>query len=411
MAEGRLSSLFDYPYRRLNALMEGVLPPEGVVPIPVHIGEPQGAPPPMIARIVAESEALWGRYPPPAGSPEYRRAAASWCERRFGLAEGSVNPDTQLTAVNGTREALFQAALLAVARKDGAREKPVILLPNPLYHVYFGAALMAGAEPYPVACTAEHGFLPDYDSVPEAVWNRTAMAYLCTPANPTGGVASLERLTDLLRRCRAVDAILASDECYAEIWRDEPPAGALQAAEALGGGWANLLIFHSLSKRSGAPGMRCGFVAGDAELLAPFSMLRGYGGAQVPGPILAAGAALWRDDAHVEAQRAKYRRLWRIAENHLLGLPGVVFPDAAFFLWLDVGDGEAFSRRAWAEEGVKLMPGRYMSRPTEDGSTPGDRFVRVALVHDEASVDALCGRLARLIRSSNRAGTSGRGEQ
>lgn len=404
MAENRLASLFDYPYRRLNALMEGVTPPADMQQIIVHIGEPQGAPPPMIAKLVAENEPLWGRYPPPNGTPDYRKAAADWCERRFELAPGSVNPDTELTAVNGTREALFQAAMLAVARKDGVQQKPVILLPNPLYHVYFGAALMAGAEPYPVACTAESGFLPDYDTVPDAVWDRTAMAYLCSPANPTGGVASLERLQGLLERCRSVDAIMGSDECYAEIWRDTPPAGALQAAEALGGGKRNLLIFHSLSKRSGAPGMRCGFVAGDAELMAPFSMLRGYGGAQVPGPILAAGTALWADDEHVEEQREKYRKLWSIAETHLLGLPGVVFPDAAFFLWLDVGDGEAFTRRAWAEQGVKLMPGRYMSRPGADGTTPGDRFVRVALVHSEDTVDELCGRLAQLIRTSNQAG-------
>ncbi len=192
MAEGRLSSLFDYPYRRLNALMEGVLPPEGVVPIPVHIGEPQGAPPPMIARIVAESEALWGRYPPPAGSPEYRRAAASWCERRFGLAAGSVHPDTQLTAVNGTREALFQAALLAVARKDGATEKPVILLPNPLYHVYFGAALMAGAEPYPVAA-APSAPTPPTPNTKVPATPRTPPASSASSARSQGAASRLFR--------------------------------------------------------------------------------------------------------------------------------------------------------------------------------------------------------------------------
>ena len=260
---------------------------------------------------------------------------------------------------------------------------------------------MAGAEPYPVPAGPETGFLPDYDGVPDAIWDRAALVYLCTPANPTGGVADLDYLTRALERCRAVDAVLAVDECYAEIWRDEAPAGGLQAAEALGGGKANLLILHSLSKRSGAPGLRCGFVAGDAALIAPFGMLRGYGGAQVPGPILVAGAALWDDDAHVEEQRGKYRRLWAIAERHLNGLPGVTFPKAAFFLWLDVGDGEAFTRRAWAEEAVKPMPGRFMSRPGADGATPGDRYARVALVHDEAVVEALCARLARLIRAVN----------
>lgn len=397
MQASRLDRLFDYPYRRLRALLDGLAPPEGVRAIEAHIGEPQGRPPALIAEIVAREADLWGRYPPPAGTPAYRRAAAGWCARRFGLGADGPDPETEVVAVCCTREALFQAALLAVARKDGMPRKPVVLLPNPFYHVYWGAALMAGAEPVCVPADPANRFLPRYQAVPEDIWARAALVYLCTPANPTGAVADLGDLGVLLARCREVDAVLAVDECYADIYRGDPPAGGLQAARAAGGGWANLLTFNSLSKRSGAPGLRAGFVAGDADLIARLTMLRGYGGAQVPGPILAAGAALWDDDAHAAQARARYARLFEIARAAFAGLPGVVLPKAAFFLWLKVDDGEAFARRAWAECGVKVMPGRYMARPDETGRSPGDSYARVALVHDEDTARALCARLARLM--------------
>ena len=394
MAESAADKLFDYPYRRLNALLQGIAP--GADPVLTHVGEPQGAPPAFVSDIVLENAHLWSKYPDPRGTPDYRQAVADWIHRRYDLAPGTVDPATQITTACGTREALFQAGILAAAIKRpalAAGEKPLIGLPNPAYHVYYGAALMGEAEPLPVpAASAETNYLPDYPALPPEQLDRMAIAYLCTPSNPTGGVADLQTLVRNLEAARRHGYILALDECYSEIFNgDTPPAGGFDAAKALGGSLDNLLVFNSLSKRSSAPGLRCGFVAGQADLVEKIVMVRGYGGAQIPGPLMAAGAALWRDEAHVVENRALYSGLFDIADAVFDGFPGYTRPDGGFFLWLPVADSEKAAQRLWAEAGVKVLPGKLMSRPTgPGGQTPGDGYIRIALVHDPDTVrDAL----------------------
>lgn len=393
-----LDRLGDYPFQRLAALLQDVPPAAGQEPVLMHIGEPQLPPPGFVAEAVARNGHLWGRYPPPAGTEEYREAAATWLARRYRLPEGMVDPARNVTAVCGTREALFQAALIAVSRDGANGEPPAVLMPNPMYHVYYGAALMAGAEAVPVPATAETGFLPDYGALDPDLLRRTALAYLCTPGNPQGAVASLGQLQALIRLAREYDFLLALDECYSEIWRGTPPPGGLEACAAMGGDMSNVLVFHSLSKRSNAPGLRAGFVAGCPEAMARLVRLRSYGGAQVPGPIQAAAAALWRDEAHVEAGRAHYDTLFATARRILGNRAGYHDSPGGFFLWLDVGDGEDAARRAWARGAIKVMPGGYMGRPDPaTGENPGDRYIRVALVHDAATAETGLTRLAEAL--------------
>lgn len=392
----RLDRLGDYPFQRLRALLDGVPAPAGVEPVAMHLGEPQLPQPDFVAETIAEHATLWNRYPPAAGTAEIREAASAWLTRRYGLPEGMIDPERHVTPVAGTREALFHAALMATPEAPGRNgARPAILMPNPMYHVYYAAAVMAGAEPAPVAATVETGFLPDYESLDPALLSRTTLAYLCTPGNPQGAVADLARLERLIRLAREYDFVLALDECYSEIWRGAAPPGGLEACAGMGGSMDNVLVFHSLSKRSSAPGLRVGFAAGDANAIARLLRLRDYGGAQVPLPIQAAAAALWRDEAHVEANRAHYANLFAMARRILGNRAGYHDAPGGFFLWLDVGDGEEAARNAWRHGAIRVMPGRYMSR--EDAATgvnPGARYIRVALVHDAATAEAGLTRLA-----------------
>ena len=392
-----LELLGDYPFQRLAALLEGVPAAEGLTPIMMQIGEPQLPQPAFVADEIARNAHLWNRYPPVQGSDDYRRAATDWLTRRYDLPAGMIDPARHLIAGCGTREILFQTALTVVPSRGATNggDRPAILMPNPMYHVYYGAAVLAGAEPVPVAATAETGFLPDYASLDPALLARTALVYLCTPGNPQGAVASRDQLRDLIGLAREYDFLLALDECYSEIWRGEPPTGGLQACAAMGGDMSNLLVFHSLSKRSNAAGLRAGFVAGDEEAIARLLRVRSYGGAQVPGPVQAAAAALWRDEIHVDENRAHYGRLFDMAKYILGNRAGYNDSPGGFFLWLDVGNGEAAALNAWRHGAIKVMPGSFMSR--EDpvtGENPGDRYIRVALVHDTDTAEAGLTRLA-----------------
>ncbi|NMM45757.1 aminotransferase class I/II-fold pyridoxal phosphate-dependent enzyme [Rhodospirillaceae bacterium KN72] len=404
MTVSRLDLLKNNPYRRLAELLGDAEP--GKEPLFLQVGEPQDAVPDIVAREVAANAALFGKYPPPNGSPGYQDAVARWLERRYGLNVGSVDAGRQVLALCGTREGLFQAALVAILRKRerlNPSETPAVLLPNPMYHVYFGGAVVGEADPILVNADAETGFVPDFAGLPTEVLDRAAICYFCTPGNPTGAVAKRADITRMLALARKHDFVLAVDECYSEIWFDTPPAGGFDAAVDLGGDTSHLLVLNSLSKRSGSPGLRCGFVAGDPALIESFAMLRSYGGAQVPGPLMAAGEALWRDEAHVEENRRHYSQLVAIADRHLAGVPGYVRPEAGFFLWLDttktIGDGETAAKRLWSEVGVKALPGRYMARPDpETGGTPGDAYIRLALVHDPARVEEAMSRVASVLK-------------
>lgn len=373
MTNPRLGLLTDYPFQRLTALL-GAATPDALV---MSIGEPQHAPPAFVAGIVAEKAALWGKYPPLKGTPDYLAACTDWLSRRFDAP--ALDPDKHVLPVAGTREALF---LLAQAVVPGdAAERPVVLLPNPFYQVYAGAAVMAGAEPVFVPSTAATGFQPDYTALPEAVLRRTALAYVCTPANPQGSVASLDSLTRHVELARRHGFVLAVDECYSEIYDTEAPAGALTACAKVGGGVDNVVVFHSLSKRSSVPGLRCGFVAGDAGVIAAFAHLRSYAGATIPLPVMAAGAALWRDEAHVDDNRALYRAKLDLAQEVFGSRFGFRRPPGGFFLWLDVGDGEKAAVALWREAKIRVLPGAYLARDSDAGN-PGAAYIRVALVHD-----------------------------
>lgn len=395
-----LDLLGDYPFQRLATLLADVPAADGVAPVMMHVGEPKLPQPDLVAEEIARNAHLWNRYPPVAGSPEFREAAAGWLARRYSLPDGMIDPDKHVIAVCGTREALFQTALMAVPVSGAANGggQPAVLMPNPMYHVYYGGAVMSEAEPVLVPATAQTGFLPDYAALDPDILRRTALAYLCTPGNPQGAVASLEQLQDLIGLAREYGFLLALDECYSEIWRGSPPPGGLQACAAMGGAMDGVLVFHSLSKRSSAPGLRSGFVAGDADAVARLLRLRSYGGAQVPGPIQAAAATLWGDETHVEKTRAHYEKLFVMSQRILGNRAGYHESPGGFFLWLDVGDGEEATRKAWRHGAVKVMPGGYMSRRDDtSGENPGARYIRVALVHDEETAEAGLVRLAEAL--------------
>lgn len=395
---GRLSALSDYPFTRLATLLSGVTPRANVEPLVLSVGEPQHPPPPILAEQLAANAHLWGKYPPTAGTPDFRRAAADWLARRYALPDGFLDAERCVIPAAGTREALYMLAQLAVPEsKDGRR--PAVLIPNPFYAVYEGAAVVAGAEPVFMTTSRETDFLPDLDAIPAETLARTALMYLCTPANPQGTIAGPAYLQKALTLARTHGFVLAVDECYAEIWDKAPPPGALEAARDLGGRHplANLIVCHSLSKRSGAAGLRSGFVAGDPDLIQAFTRLRSYGLAGNPLPALAAASALWRDEAHVEENRRLYRAKIDAAEAELGGRLGFYRPPGGFFLWLDVGDGEAACRTLWREAALRVLPGGYLSRPAPDGSNPGAAFIRVALVHEAETVGAACRQIARLL--------------
>jgi succinyldiaminopimelate transaminase len=392
----RLDRLGDYPFARLARLLAEIAPRANATPVAMSVGEPQHEPPAFVAETIAANAHLWNKYPPMAGTEEFRAAAAAWLARRYGLPPGLVTPERHILPVSGTKEALFLIGLLAVPEeKRGAR--PLALLPNPYYLVYAGSAAMSGAEIRYLPCTAEHDFLPDLDALDAATLDRTALFFLCSPANPQGTVASLAYLKKAIALARRHDFVLVVDECYAEIYDRAAPPGGLEACAAMGEGLGNVVVFHSLSKRSSAAGLRSGFVAGGPALIGRFKQLRDYGGCQVPLPIQAAAAALWRDEAHVEENRARYRRKFDIAEAALAGRFGFYRPQGGFFLWLDVGDGEQATLRLWREAAVRVLPGGYTARADAGRDNPGARYIRIAVVHDEAELETAFARIALVL--------------
>lgn len=395
MFNARLDQLTDYPFQRLRDLLEGV--PAGAAPLNLALGEPQLGPPPLVAEAVARHAAGFAKYPAAIGPDGLRRAIADWLGRRYALgATGGIDPETEIIPLNGTREGLFNlAAIVVPTASHGPR--PLVLTPNPFYQCYLGAATMAGAEIELLPATRANGFLPDLDAVDGESWRRAALFYLCTPANPQGAIADRAYLERALELCRRHDVVLALDECYAEIYDAEPPPGGLEVSAPTPERFRNLVVFHSLSKRSSAPGLRSGFMAGDARIVGRYAKLRSFGGAPLPDPLAAAAEALWRDERHVEATRHFYRDLFDIADETFGNRPGYNRPAGGFFLWLEVGDGEAFARRAWAEAGVRILPGGYLARADERGVNPGDAYVRVALVHERETTRAALGRLAELM--------------
>ncbi|MDH3593498.1 MAG: aminotransferase class I/II-fold pyridoxal phosphate-dependent enzyme [Rhodospirillales bacterium] len=395
-----------YPFSRLGRLLDGLAPgrspADDGAPILLSIGEPQHQPPKFVAEEIARHAAGWSRYPPARGTEAYREAATAWLLRRYGLPPsaaatgGMLDPARALLPLPGTREGLFFAALATIPRSSNG-QRPVVLIPNPFYHVYAGAALAAGAEPVFVRATRETGFLPDFAALDPALLERTAYCTLCSPSNPQGAAASLEQLQELITLARRHDFVVAFDECYAELYNDRPPTGAVEAAAALDGSLDRMLVFHSLSKRSSAPGLRCGFAVGEPGLVDALGGVLQVGGAGVPLPTLAAGTRLWQEQDHVERNRAHYRANFAVAERVLGNRFGFRKPDGGFFLWLEVGDGEAAAVELWRSAGIKVLPGAYMCAEDEGGENPGNAYIRVALVYDRDVTEAALGRIGEVL--------------
>ncbi len=368
----RFSNLPEYAFPRLRALLDPHQP--GGVPVAMSIGEPRHDMPPFVGDILEQHIGGFAKYPANDGNPLLLDAITGWTLRRYGVTLA----DTQVMALNGTREGLFNAVMALCPETKGGK-RPVILMPNPFYQVYAVAALAVGAEPVFVPATAATGHLPDYSALPSDVLDRVAIAYLCSPANPQGAVASAEYWRNLLALAEKHDFRILADECYSEIYRDLPPVGGLQMARDAGADPERVLVFHSLSKRSNLPGLRSGFVAGGVQSIKRIRQLRAYAGAPLPEPLQYVAAACWGDEEHVQASRARYQQKYALADRILGSVPGYLPPEAGFFLWLPVPDGEAAALKLWCDTGVRVLPGAYLSRDV-GGANPGQGFIRVAMV-------------------------------
>ncbi len=395
-----LSRLQAYPFERLRQLFEGVTPNPAHRPISLGIGEPRHATPRFIQQALAGDLATGlSGYPPTAGSPALRAACAGWLRRRYGV---DLDPATQVLPVLGSREALFALAQTVV---DASRPGAAVVCPNPFYQIYEGAALLAGAEPHYVAVDAARNFAPRWDRVPDEVWARTQLVYVCSPGNPTGAVMPLEEWRLLFELSDRHGFVIASDECYSEIYfRDEPPLGGLEVAARLGrSDFRNLIMLTSLSKRSNVPGLRSGFVAGDAAILKQFLLYRTYHGSAMSPPVQTASIAAWSDEAHVEDNRRLYREKFAAVTPLLAPVMDVRLPDAGFYLWAGVpaawnGADTGFARELLAQYNVTVLPGSYLARAS-DGGNPGQGRVRMALVAETAECVEAAERIVQFIQS------------
>jgi N-succinyldiaminopimelate aminotransferase len=391
---GRLAALPPGPFARLAVLLGDAKP--GKDPISLAVGDPSGTVPDFVKEALVQSAASFGNYPAIIGTEDWRQAAAGWLNRRFAL-NGAIDAQTNLLPLAGTREGLF-TVLFPLMPESKAGARPIVAMPNPFYQCYAAAALGSGAEPLYVPSLKENGFQPDFAGLPKAVLERLAAVYVCSPSNPEGAVADEDYWKTLFQLADQHDFIVLADECYADIWFDAEPVCSLPTRLAQSGGFTRLLSFHSLSKRSGLPGLRSGLVAGDAILIEKFRAFRNVAGPTVPTPLLAASAAAWRDENHVITNRAGYAEKMAAAEKILSNRMNR--PQGGFFLWLEVGNGEEFALKAWREQGVRLLPGATMGReilPGKTQSNPGFSYVRVALVNNLSTIMTALERLREIL--------------
>ncbi|MDO7596438.1 MAG: succinyldiaminopimelate transaminase [Pseudomonadota bacterium] len=393
-----LAHLHPYPFEKLAQLKAGCTPPSNLPHIALSIGEPKHPTPGFITEAVIEHLHGLSNYPTTAGSTELRQAIATWLDNRFHLA-GNIDANTQILPVNGTREALFA---LAQAVVDRTEHTPLIVMPNPFYQIYEGAAILAGAHPYFLNCTAENNFMPDFDSVSPDVWDRCQLLYLCSPGNPTGAVIEQATLTKLIELAHKHNFIIASDECYSELYFDEarPPVGLLQAAVVAGyTDLSRCVVFHSLSKRSNAPGLRSGFVAGDAKIMKDFLRYRTYHGCAMPPSTQAASITAWNDEQHVVTNRQLYREKFDAVLAILSPVMNVTLPEASFYLWAETTISDTdFARRLFDEQNVTVLPGSFLARDNNN-TNPGSHRVRMALVAPiDECIDA-AHRIVKLIKT------------
>ncbi|ESS71331.1 LL-diaminopimelate aminotransferase DapL [Methyloglobulus morosus KoM1] len=411
-----------YPFEKLAQLKHGIVAPIDKAHIALSIGEPAHATPDFIQAALFEHIKGLGTYPTTKGIPELRQAIADWLSFRFKISNAAINPETQVLPVSGTREALFSIAQCVVdASQSSLTQKPIVIMPNPFYQIYEGAALLAGAEPYFLNTVAALGYLPDFDSVPETIWRRCQLIFICSPGNPSGAVMPPADQEKLIRLSEQYGFIIASDECYSELYDDEenPPIGLLQTAYAMGNTtFKRCLVFHSLSKRSNAPGLRSGFVAGDADILRSYFQYRTYQGCAMPLPTQQASLLAWQDEAHVIENRKLYRAKFTAFIDILSDVCDISKPKASFYVWLKTtlpGDPQGwrkygklpgatadtvFAQQLFAKENVTVLPGSYLSREAH-GINPGAYHVRIALVAPLADCIEAAHRIKNFINTLN----------
>lgn len=386
----QLNLLQPYPFEKLNQLFTDIQTPDLPL-IALSIGEPKHPAPEFIKQAISENFHHLSTYPSSKGLPELRQSIANWLTNRFHLQK--IDAETQILPVSGTREALFSFVQTVIERE----KQPYVVMPNPFYQIYEGATLLAGAKPYFYNCTAENGYLGDVEQIPNEVWQQTQLLFLCTPNNPTGAVLNKQQLQKIIRLSDEYGFTIVSDECYSELWFDTPPTGLLEACADMGRhDYKNCVVFHSLSKRSNVPGMRSGFVAGDANLLKPYLLYRTYHGAAMPVQHQLASILAWNDEQHVEQNRVQYRAKFALFQQELGHLLPLQKPDAGFYYWLSVDDDEKFARMLMEKAHIKVLAGRYLSRDTVQGN-PGQNHVRMALVADLAECEQVVERLKKIL--------------
>lgn len=409
-----------YPFEKLALLKQDITPPKDKPHISMSIGEPAHATPEFIKNALIEHNTGLGSYPTTKGLPELRQAIADWLCNRYHIPPAYMNAETQVLPVSGTREALFSIAQ-CVINNPGLGEKPFVVMPNPFYQIYEGAAFLAGADPYFINTTEATGYLPDFDRIPESIWRRCSLIYICSPGNPSGAVMPQAEMEKLINLAEQYDFIIASDECYSELYADEnnPPPGLLQAALAIGNiSFKRCLVFHSLSKRSNAPGLRSGFVAGDAEILKAYFQYRTYQGCAMPLPTQHASIKAWQDESHVIENRQLYRTKFDAFIDILKDVCDINRPAASFYVWLKTTfdddlqgwrkcgklsgttAAEEFARQLFARQNVTVLPGSYLSRDAH-GINPGANHVRIALVAPLAECTEAAQRLKNFITTLN----------
>ncbi|MDF3011855.1 MAG: succinyldiaminopimelate transaminase [Cellvibrio sp.] len=394
-----LNQLHPYPFEKLAALKAAVSAPAQLNDIMLSIGEPKHEPPTFVLETLVKNLGKLSNYPTTKGLPELREAIASWASKRFHLNTGTFTADKHVLPVNGTREALFAFAQAII---DRSKPNPLVVSPNPFYQIYEGAAILSGAEPYFLNCVPDNNFIPDFAAVPASVWERCQLLFICSPGNPTGAVISSAQLKQLIALADQYDFVIASDECYSELYFDEqnPPAGLLQAcAELKRDDFARCVVFHSLSKRSNLPGLRSGFVGGDAKILEKFLLYRTYHGCAMPVPTQLASLAAWQDEDHVIANREAYRQKFDAVLEILDGVLDVKKPDASFYLWPQTPiKGEDFAQQLFAQQKVTVLPGSYLARMA-NGINPGENYVRLALVAPLAECIEAANRIKAFVQS------------
>ena len=386
----RFSVLPEYPFARLRKLLRNRRP--GGEAIDLSVGNPNHSFPDWIGDLIVEETAEFGNYPPTAGTNDLLNAVSEWVGRRYSV---EVNPEKEILILNGTREGLFNACLWLIPESKKGKV-PCALIPNPFYQVYAGGVVAAGAEPIYVSATEETGYLPDYASLPKEILDRAALAFLCSPSNPQGAVASFGYIKELLALADRHGFRILADECYSEIYRGSPPPGILEVARKLKIKRERVVAFHSLSKRSNLPGLRSGFLIAGPKTIKWIKALREYSAPAMPAPLQRASAAAWRDESHVEESRKRYCRKFDEADRIFRNIKGYRSPKGGFFLWLHVGNGEKAASSLWSEHGVRVLPGEYLGRKTDSGN-PGGGHIRVAMVAEEQKLAMGLGKIKDFI--------------